>query len=225
VLTTIKGALRRHGFMDRDAFRGFLRDVRGVIHVGAHTGEERALYAQYRLKVLWVEPLAEHFATLQQNISAYPDQRAVQYLVTDRNDEEYAFHVTSNEGASSSIFTLDLHKDIWPEVEHARTVHLKSKTLPTVLEDEHIDVADYDGLIMDTQGSELLVLNGAESILDRFRYIKTEVADFAAYEGCCQLDELEAYVARFGFVEIARKAIASHPRGGAYYDVVYKRRA
>src|SRR5918993_5813804 len=75
VISTIKGFLRRRGLADRSPFKGFLRDTRGVIHVGAHVGQERERYSQYGLRVLWVEPLPDHFAALQRNIAAYRDQR------------------------------------------------------------------------------------------------------------------------------------------------------
>lgn len=225
MLTRIAGTLRRSGLIDRDPFRGFLREVKGVIHVGAHIGQERSLYAQYRLKVLWVEPIPELFAALSENISAMPDQRAVRALVTDFDDKMYSFYVTNNEGKSSSIFSLSLHKDVWPEVAEQKTIQMTSVTLPTLLATERLDSSDYDALVLDTQGSELMVLKGAESMLRSFSFIKTEVADFAAYEGGCQLPEMESYLTQLGFVEYARNQIASHPAGGAYYDIVYRREA
>lgn len=223
MLAGIKGALRRSGLIDRAPFRGFLREVAGVIHVGAHTGQERYLYSQHRLKILWIEPLPELFATLTENIAAMPDQRAVCSLVTDADGEVYPFHVTSNAGASSSIFSLGLHKDVWPDVTETNELEMTSITLPTLLTNEGIDASDYDALVMDTQGSESLVLRGSETILRGFKYIKTEVADFAAYEGGCQLADIESYLSNFGFIEHVRKQIAPHPNGGAYYDIVYKR--
>jgi FkbM family methyltransferase len=205
--------------------KGFLRGAKGVIHVGAHTGQERRAYAQYKLDALWIEPIPELFAVLEKNLASYPRQRAVQSLVTDRDGAEYTFHITSNAGGSSSIFPLALHEDIWPDVKESATITLVSKTLPTLLRDEQLDIASYDVLVMDTQGSELLVLTGAASIVDRFKVIKTEAADFRAYDGGCQLKDIEAFLGRFGFVERARNTIAVHPDGGGYYDIVYERRS
>ena len=221
---SLKGVLRRWGVIDRSPMKGFLRGARGVIHVGAHTGQERHLYSQYKLDVLWIEPIPELFATLKQNLQGFPRQRAVNCLVTDRDGAEYPFHITSNAGGSSSIFSLALHEDIWPDVKETATITVVSKTLPTLLEDERLDVSSYDVVIMDTQGSELLVLEGAESIIDRFRFVKVEVADFRAYDGGCQLADVEAFMHRHAFVERARKTIALHPGGGGYYDIVYERR-
>ncbi len=201
----------------------FLRSAHGVIHVGANVGQERELYARRGLDVLWVEPIPEVFATLRANIAAFPRQRALQALVTDRDDHEYVFHVANNAGESSSILELKQHKDVWPKVEFTASIKLRSVTLPTLLAREGVDITRYDTLVMDTQGSELLVLKGAESLLPRFAYIKTEVPDFEAYEDCAQLVDLAAFLAARGFAELVRNRFASRVAGGHYYDVVYRR--
>jgi FkbM family methyltransferase len=203
----------------------FLRSAHGVIHVGANVGQERELYARRGLDVLWIEPIPEVFATLRTNIAAFPRQRALQALVTDRDDHEYEFHVANNAGESSSILELKEHKDVWPKVAFTTSIKLRGVTLPTLFAREGVDITRYDALVMDTQGSELLVLKGAESLLPRFAYIKTEVPDFEAYEGCAQLGDLAAFVAARGFAELVRNRFASRAAGGHYYDVVYRRRA
>ena len=76
-------------------------------------------------------------------------------------------------------------------------------------------------LLMDTQGSELLVLQGAVFILKNFTYIKTEVPDFEAYKGCCQLGDLNEFLSHHGFKEIIRNKFASHPNGGSYYMILF----
>lgn len=202
---------------------GFLRKVSGVIHVGANTGQERDLYEKHGLRVIWIEPIPQVFDTLKANISRYHHQRALQYLVTDQDDAAYQFHIANNDGASSSILELKLHKDVWPEVTYERTITLRSKTLASLLERERVEPAEYDALIMDTQGSELLVLKGAVSILRNFTYIKTEAADFESYEGCCQLADIDSFLARHGYREFSRHTFAERAEGGSYYDVVYKR--
>jgi FkbM family methyltransferase len=200
----------------------FLREARGVVHVGANSGQERALYAGLGLAVVWVEPLPDLFAELQANIAALPRQRALQCLVTDRDGVDYDFHVASNRGESSSILDLKDHKDVWPKVGYVASLKLRSKTLATLLADELIDLDSYDALVMDTQGSELLVLRGAEPILSGFRYVKTEVPDFEAYAGCCRLADIEAFLSQRGYREIARREFARHAAGGRYYDVVFE---
>lgn len=91
-----------HRLVDRYRHR-FLRAARGVVHVGANTGQERELYAHFQLDVLWIEPLSDVFTALERNIRAFPRQRALRARVTDRDDGEYAFRVANNRGQSSLL--------------------------------------------------------------------------------------------------------------------------
>jgi FkbM family methyltransferase len=200
----------------------FLKQVTGVIHVGANSGQERNLYRRCGLRVIWIEPIPDVFQKLSANLSGYPDQRAFQYIVTDKDDSEYTFHIANNDGASSSILEMKMHHDIWPTIEYERTITLRSVTLPLFLQKERINAADYQALILDTQGAELLVLKGADPILS-FRFLKIEVPDFESYEGCCQLRDIGQFLLPRGFHEYSRHKFAERPSGGSYYDVVYER--
>jgi FkbM family methyltransferase len=217
-----KALKRRLGSMFRRSSDRFLKKVSGIIHVGANTGQEINLYAQYGLSVVWIEPIPDIFEKLKANLAGFPKQKAIKGLVTDREDAEYHFHLANNNGASSSILDFDLHKDIWPDVTFDKSIDLFSVTLPTLLRDHNVVLDDYDMLTIDTQGSELLVLKGALPILQNFTYIKTEVPDFEAYKGCCQLKDLELFLGTKGYKEVSRHKFASHPGGGSYYDIVYK---
>lgn len=199
----------------------FLTKAKGVIHIGANEGQERDEYAKRKLNVIWIEPIPEVFATLQKNIKGYPNQKAYQALITDKDNAEYIFHIANNQGASSSIFDLKLHKEIWPEVTYKKAINLKSITLSTLIKQESIDLNDYDSLVIDTQGAELLVLKGAEDILRAFNFIKAELPDFEAYEGCSKLAEVSEFLEKRGFEESIRAKFAEHPNGGAYYEVLY----
>jgi FkbM family methyltransferase len=201
----------------------FLRAARGVVHVGANVGQERDLYDRLGLDVLWIEPIPDVFATLTANIARFPRQRALECLVTDRDDVPYEFHIANNGGESSSILPLEQHRDLWPKVAFTSTITLRSSTLATLLERERVDLARYDTLVMDTQGSELLVLKGAGSLLDRFRFIKTEVPDFEAYAGCARLDDIAGFLQERGYAELIRNRFATRAGGGSYFDIVYGR--
>lgn len=211
--------LRRRWCTDR-----FLRRVRGVIHVGANSGPERDDYAALGLEVLWVEPIPEVFEGLVECIRPFRRQRALMALVTDVDGREYDFHVSSNHGASSSILPLARHRDLWPHVDYTSTLRITGTTLPTLLAREGIDPGRYQALILDTQGSELLVLRGAAPILRGFQYVKAEVADFEAYAGCCLLPEMIAFMEEQGFHPISQTRFAGRADVGNYYDVVFRRR-
>lgn len=199
----------------------FLSKVTGVIHVGANVGQERDLYAAHDLNVFWIEPIPEVFAELTQRIGAFPKQRASCSLITDVEDGEYRFNISNNNGASSSIFDFAQHTEIWPDVSFERDITLKSTTLPSLLKREHIDLSKYNALVMDTQGSELLILKGAVDILSRFRFIKTEVADFESYQNCCRLPDMDNFLLHHQFRRVATHPFAHKEGIGSYFDVTY----
>lgn len=220
-----KAFMRRMGSIFKKNPGKFLKNITGVIHVGANTGQEIKLYAQYGLSVVWIEPIPHIFDQLQLNLANVPKQIALQGLVTDLDNVEYQFHLASNNGASSSILELNLHQDIWPEVAYEKTIKLYSTTLTSLLTTNNINISEYDMLVIDTQGSELLVLKGALPILHNFMYIQAEVPDFEAYKGCCQLKDLQLFLGSEGFKEISRHKFATHRDGGNYYDIIFKRQA
>jgi FkbM family methyltransferase len=226
LLGNLAGALRRQWWPKRQRDpEHFERYVRGVVHVGANTGQERLIYDRAGLNVLWIESIPSVYETLVANIRALPKQRAVCALVTDRDGVETPFHIANNDGKSSSILDLKHHADIYPDIKFKASITLTSTTLTTLFAREGVNAADYDALVMDTQGSELLVLEGALPLLRGFEYIKTEVADFESYAGCCQLADIEAFMRRHGYSEIWRRKFSERPQGGAYYDVTYRKNA
>jgi len=215
-----------HAFINAETtvqsgLEGFLKEAKGVIHVGANLGQERDLYASFGLNVVWIEPIPEVFAKLQSLIAPYPLQKAFCYLVTDVDDKEYQFHISNNEGQSSSIYDFAGHKEIWPTVMYTKTITLKSISLSSLVKKEHLDITHYDALVLDTQGSELLVLKGAITLLPHIKCIKTEVADFESYTGCCQLKDLDAFLGAHNFHRIAERRFAYKEGTGSYYDVLY----
>lgn len=223
IIAKMKSLFRQFRCFEKDPINQFLKDIRGVVHVGANFGQEKKLYKKYDLNVIWVEPIPEVFDVLKENIKDFTNQQCFEALVTDVDDKEYQFHISNNNGKSSSIFDFKYHKDIWPNVSFSNTISIKSITLISLFQKEKINITDYNALILDTQGSELLVLRGSIKILDHFKYIKTEVADFESYEGCCQLDDIYVFMKEHGYKEYLRHKIVSRPGVGNYYDIVYKK--
>ena len=230
LLKSIPGVRLSRGIARRwmDKLRGdpdsFLEHARGVIHVGANLGQERDAYAARGLNVLWIEPIPEVFKRLTLLIKPFPNQRALCELITDTDDQEHVLHISNNGGASSSILELAEHKRLWPEVSYTTEIKLKSVRLSTLARRESLDMSAYDALVMDTQGSEMLVLKGAIEILSHFRFIKTEVADFEPYKGCCRLPEIDGFFQKCGYRRIATRPFAHKAGIGSYYDVLYAAR-
>ena len=199
----------------------YLENVTGVIHVGANVGQSRDLYDFYALNVIWIEPIEKTFKTLEKNIKNYPKQKAYNYLITDKDDKSYDFFITNN-NVSSSIFKLSQHKKLFPDVKESYSIRLQSKTLKTLLEEKKININNYQFLNLDTQGSELLILKGASSIINKFSFIKTEVANFEAYENCAQLDEMNCFMDNNDFKIKEKVQVAAKRNVGNYFEITYQ---
>lgn len=200
----------------------YLNGLKGVIHVGANTGQERERYAAHGLNVLWIEPIPLVFMELQRNIAPYSKQSAISALVSDRTGEKVTLNIANNGGQSSSVLPLSQHVDIWPDVQFVSAIELMSETLPDVLLRSGRSIDEFDALVMDTQGSEMPILRGAENLLPNFRFIETEAADFELYKGYCTLDKIDRFMRERGFKEAHRWRFAKRKGGGKCYDVTYR---
>jgi FkbM family methyltransferase len=203
---------------------GYLRSCSGVIHVGANTAQERTTYAGYGLPVIWIEPLPAQFERLKQNIKAFPDQIAINGLITDRDDVSTILHVSNNDGLSSSILDLSLHRDMYPDVDYVGDIAVNSVRLQTAISRAGLDISNYDALVMDTQGSELLILRGLGADMTRFKYIKTEAADFESYKGCATVSEISEFlISSYGYRLLQKDRFAQRDAGGGYFDLLFGR--
>ena len=200
----------------------YLKKTSGVIHVGANSGQERFVYAQNNLSVLWIEPVTKYYLMLKNNIKNLTDQRALQYLITNKDDEKIKFYVSNDNGGSSSIFKIHHLDKLWRGVKHEKSILMKSITLDSLMIRENIN-ENYDALVLDTQVSELLVLEGASTLLKKIKYIKTEVADFEAYQNGCQFKDIDIFLAGHGFKQARQHKFRSKDNIGSYYDILYKK--
>lgn len=199
----------------------FLLECRSIIHVGANAGQERFLYESLGLKVIWIEPISAVFETLRRNIRGFRNQIAIRALAADVSGRVVTFNVANNGGASSSMFLLAEHKKIWPDVHFVETIELETSTL-----DELIPQSEpIDALVLDTQGAELLVLQGARRILRDARFVKAEAADFLSYYGGATLEQLTRFLSTMSYEEINRVEFAAAEGAGRYYDVTFAKRS
>lgn len=201
----------------------FLDEITGLIHIGANTGQESESYARHHLRVEWIEPDPAVFAQLESHIAPHTRQRAHNLLISDTDGTEVDFHISNNNGASSSMLDLAAHRDIWPEVDFEKTIRLRTTTLERFAQDAGLNMSHYQALVIDTQGAELRVLHGARNLLDHFTFIHAELPDFEAYRGCAQFAEVESFLLSCGFKLFSHLPFANAPGGGTYYESLFKR--
>ncbi|WCJ59682.1 hypothetical protein NXS98_00770 [Fontisphaera persica] len=99
--------LRKTG-LKKDPFY-YLRFSKGVIHIGAHKGQEAGLYAEYNLPVLWIEAVEEYFVELRKNIQRFPNQIAINAMLGSEDGKEQDFYIGDT---LSSMYPIDRLKEL-----------------------------------------------------------------------------------------------------------------
>jgi FkbM family methyltransferase len=188
-------------------YRSCLANARGVLHLGAHLGQEAEIYAAEAKQVVWVEALPHIHARLVERLGAFPRQMGLCGLLGAIDDESREFHISNNgEGVSSSLFAFGDHavgkNSLWPDLGLAMVAKLTLPTvrLDTLLRRNAIDHAEYDFWVLDLQGAELLALQGAGDALASCVAIFCEVSVVEVYKGGARWHEVRAWLSRAGFV-------------------------
>lgn len=172
----------------------------GVIHVGAHLLEEQEDYITQNLtNTIWIEANPEIATIAKQKLKN--SETLFTCLISDEDNKNFQFHITNN-GQSSSILDLDLHKKHHPEVFVEKTINLKSKRLDTLFTENNVDISKYNFLNLDIQGVELLALKSLGSYIENFKYIYTEVNFNFVYKNCTLIKEIDNFLEKFNFKRI-----------------------
>lgn len=186
--------------------REYSAEARGILHLGAHTAQERHTYRELGKPVIWVEANTRVFPALQRNIASIPEQSALCALLGDVDGLQQTFHISDNsEGVSSSIYPFGEYavgeKSLWPELDltMVTTLTLPMVRLDTLLAANHVDMAVHDFWVLDLQGSEMIALAGAQTSLRYCRCLLAEVSEKEIYRGGPTYRELEGFLADQGF--------------------------
>jgi hypothetical protein len=203
-------------------FDNFLKNSKGVIHVGANQGQEKDHYQKLGIKrVIWIEADPEIYKVLKKKIKNYKNNVAFNFLITDKNEKKVLFNIANNESNSSSIYKLKEAKKLYPGLDYEKKIFLNSKSLKTIIQVKKINLFKFDALILDVQGAELKVLKGCGNLISKFKYIKLETSEFEMYERNPTYFIISKYLFLFGFREFKKVSIAVNNKGKKAYDVLY----
>ena len=203
-------------------FDSYLKNTKGVIHIGASNGYERDMYKKYSVgKVLWIEADPDVFQVLKKNISKFDNNFAYNYLITDKDNSEYNFLVSSDSGQSSSIYNFKDQSQMYEDLKITKKILLNSITFKSFVKKNEIDLKQFSSLVIDTQGAEMDVLKGMDNLINNFKLIKIETAEFDLYENYPKISILSEYLKKFGFLEIRRIEVDLNEYNQKAYDVIF----
>jgi FkbM family methyltransferase len=182
----------------------------GVLHVGAHEGEEAEIYERTGMQgVTWIEANPTVVPRLRANVEPR-GHRVIEALVGD-TPAVRTFHIANNE-QSSSLLEFGVHRQEHPDVVVTESIELRTRTLDEICATDKVD--EFGVLVLDLQGAELLALQGATETLAHVDYVYLEVNDKPLYVGCAMVSDLDAYLGDFVRVETV---MTQHGWGDALY--------
>lgn len=167
-------------------------NFKGVIHVGAHLAEEDGIYNSLGISSkIYIEPNKDLFKQLQMRIK---DAILINKAAGNTN-ASLEMLISSNNGMSSSLLEPDSHLQFYPHI----TFNKKQIVEVIKLDDIKEFNETYNFLVMDVQGYELSVLEGAKEKLQFIDYIVTEVNKGELYKNCTKIWDLESFLSPYGF--------------------------
>ena len=177
---------------------------KGIVHVGAHVGEEVEQYFSYGFnKIILIEANPHWYDILVSKFGNDDRIKIFNYAVCDK-EGTVDFHIhTSRSGSTepASMFQLKLFKEILPTFHTPQTIKVPALTLNALFERNNLDPADYNFMNLDIQGAELMAFKGATKLLPAIDVIICEVILLELYEGGPLEDDITNHLQQIGFAK------------------------
>jgi FkbM family methyltransferase len=196
-----------------------------VIDVGAFDGRTATFLKKHLAagKVFCVEAHPERATNLARRLAG--EGFEVRHFAAAEAGGSGLLHVPSDERAASLLEigeTAVGHRA--PRAGAPSTESILPVPLMT-LDAAFADVGRVLMLKIDTQGTELRVLNGAQALLERTRFVLTEMNAHRLYRGTCQYFEVDEFLRRKGFSLVDITVSFRGDDGIQEYDALYERRS
>lgn len=194
---------------------------KGVIHIGAHKCEELAEYIRIGIKqLIYVEANPEIIDNINKIIDEYKNIINIKlYNVAISDTKELkTFYVTDNI-MSSSLFDLKYisKKD---GLCIGKTMNVECNTFDNFVQENQIEISNFNILVIDTQGSEYDILNNCDN-LHNFDIIQTEVFYQEYYSNGITYDKIIKLLSSKGY-KLVHEVIATNKMSGDAYFIKEK---
>lgn len=168
--------------------------INGVIHVGAHFGQEDILYKELGIKYrLYFEPLKSNFDILRGNVG--DDAILINKALGNEKKFVSMYVETVNNGMSSSILEPKLHTIQFPNIVFNQTEEVEMVRL----DDLDFNFLNYNMMNIDVQGFELEVLKGSINTLKNIDYLIVEINNAELYKNCPMFNEINNFLTNNNF--------------------------
>ena len=193
--------------------------LNGVIHVGAHQGQEVINYRKLGISpIVLIEANPKLVKGLHEKFDTESDIEIIEGAISDTKGK-VTFNIASFD-QSSSLLNLKKHAELYPKITYTDAIEVETFTLNQCIADlskQRSDVSKANLLMMDIQGAELMALRGGVKILEQIDAIQLEVNYAELYEGCPSIWDIDAFLKPLGFIRYETNTPSSPDWGDALY--------
>ncbi len=184
----------------------------GVLHVGAHLGEEASDYEKFGwAPVIWIEAQPNLVKILNSRLDP-SKHKVIEAAVWEVDGETLKLHIASN-SQSSSLLNFGSHTDSYPDITFVSEIDVSTKRLESVVKPEEMP----NFINLDIQGVELSAIKSLGPLLDKVDFIYTEVNKVEVYEGCTLVKDLDRYLLANGFKRVSTRWYLKEGWGDALF--------
>ena len=189
----------------------FSKEINGIIHVGAHTGQEVNEYNKYKNKIILFEPQKDIFDKLIENVSKNPNVNCYNIGLGSKNEKKIIHRSEGNEGKSSSVLSPEIHLLVQPDINFVDTEEIQIKRF------DSLDIDTLNFLTLDVQGFELEVLKGFGEKLKSVEFIYTEINTKFLYKENALVSDIDKYLKDYNFIRVFTNIDCFNYFGDAFY--------
>lgn len=170
--------------------------ITGVIHVGAHYGEEIFDYVKAGIQRVVFFEADESSYEICYDVTAKIDGVSVYCCALGSARSTRLLNTEqANNGQSNSLLKPKKHLQYYPDIVFTGSEEVEVHPL------DRFNIASCNFLVADVQGYELEVLKGATETLKRIDYVYLELNREEMYEGCAMVDDIDKFLSDFTRVE------------------------
>lgn len=186
-------------------------NIKGIIHVGAHYGEEIVEYVNNGITdILVFEPLDECFNILKKRVANLNANIEGHQIALGCCTGTVSMYLSDNEKQSSSILKPKVHLTHHPYVKFEGVEEVEINLL------DNYDTKKFNFLNMDVQGYELEVLKGSTKTLNNIDYVYCEVNRDEVYENNAYVEEIDEFLSDYGM-----RRVETNWQGEIWGDALY----
>jgi FkbM family methyltransferase len=192
-----------------------------LLHVGANKGQEAATYSSLGIQAWHIEAIPEIYKELVKALKPFPDQYPLNKCLSSSEGVLADFNISSNGGLSSSLLGLGRHEYAYPSVRYTEKIQLRTSTIDGMMRDGEIP-GDIEYMLIDAQGAELMILEGAKHFLSqrKLKFALVETSIEPLYQGGAHFLDVASFLRDYG---IYLRDVAFNNRGwaDAFFQTCY----